>query len=788
MLLNVLLVEDNPGDARLFREMLAEVPNAPFRLETADRLSTALARLAAGDICAILLDLGLPDCQGFDTFVRMYEQAPSVPILVLTGLDDDALAVKAVREGAQDYLVKGRLEGQWLVRAIRYSIERKRVEEEIRQLNRDLERRVKERTAELERANLFLRTVVSERKRAEEDLSRYFTVSLDLMCIAGFDGYFKRLNPAWEKTLGFTQVELLARPCLDFVHPEDRAATQAEAEKVHAGKTVISFENRYRCKDGSYRRLLWKAVPVTDQQLVYAAARDITERKQAEEALAESERRTRLVIDRAYDAFVAMDAGGLITEWNPQAEAVFGWSRSEVMGRLLADTIIPLRFREAHHKGLKHFLATGEGPVLNKQIEMAALHRDGHEFPVELSISCLRLGDSYIFSAFLRDITERKRAQAALRESEERHRRLFENSPQPMWVFDRETLAFLAVNDAALRHYGYSREEFLAMTIRDIRPAEDIPALLQHLSGSLAEPSDVSTWRHRKKDGTLIDVEVYSQRLRFGGREASLVLVYDVTERKEAQARLQRLNAELEAANKELETFTYSVSHDLRAPLRHVSGFSRILLEDHAPQLTPDAQHCVARVQQGVEQMGLLVDDLLNLSRISRQELRRQITGLTPLVEQMVQQLSAETKGRPVDWRLQPLPFADCDPGLIKQVFANLLSNAVKFTRTRSPAIIEVGAQTRNGEPVLFVRDNAVGFPMKYAGKLFGVFQRLHHQEDFEGTGVGLAIVHRIVTKHGGRIWAESELDKGATFFFTLGAPESLESSAEVNPECTPVK
>ncbi len=222
--------------------------------------------------------------------------------------------------------------------------------------------------------------------------------------------------------------------------------------------------------------------------------------------------------------------------------------------------------------------------------------------------------------------------------------------------------------------------------------------------------------------------------------------------------------------------------------MRHVSGFSRILLEDHSAQLNPDAQHCLSRVQQGVEQMGQLVDDLLNLSRISRQELRRQITGLTPLVEQTVQQLGGETQGRQVEWRLEPLPFADCDPGLMKQVFANLLSNAVKFTRTRARAVIEVGAETRNGEPVIHVRDNGVGFPMKYADKLFGVFQRLHRQEDFEGTGVGLAIVNRILTKHGGRIWAEAELDKGATFFFTLGAAESLESSAKENPACTPAK
>ncbi|HXE74058.1 MAG TPA: PAS domain S-box protein [Candidatus Xenobia bacterium] len=788
MPLKVLLVEDNPGDARLLREMLAEMPGSPFVLETADRLSTALERLAAGDISAVLLDLGLPDSQGLETFGRARQQAPSVPILVLTGLDDASLAARAAQEGAQDYLLKGQVNGQVLVRALRYAIERKRVEEEIRQLNRDLEQRIKVRTAELERANQFLRTVVEERQRAEEELGRYFTLSLDLFCIAGFDGYFKHLNPAWEQTLGFTKVELLARPYLEFIHPDDRAATRAEAQKLAAGGAVISFENRYLCKDGSYRWLLWKAVPVLDRQLIYAAARDVTERKLGEE-------KYRALLDSAPDAFVAMDDQGVITEWNPRAEAAFGWTRAEVVGRPLADTIIPVRFREAHRKGLHRFLETGEAPVLNRCLEVFALHRDGHEFPVELSIAALQVGQRHLFSAFLRDVSERARVRAALEESEERHRRLFENSPQPMWVFDRQTLAFLAVNDAAVRHYGYSREEFLAMTIRDIRPPEDVPALLEHLDSDAAQPAAVTTWRHRKKDGSVITVEVHAQHLPFQGREASLVLVYDVTERRRVQAQLEEINAQLEAtnknleaANRELETFTYSVSHDLRAPLRQVAGFARILSEDYGAQLSAEAQHCVARIQQGVEQMGQLVDDLLSLSRISRQEVRRQITGLTPLVEQVIQQLGSESNGRSVEWRRGPLPFADCDPGLVKQVFANLLANALKFTRPRERAVIEIGIQPGGEEPVFYVRDNGVGFPMKYADKLFGVFQRLHRQEDFEGTGVGLAIVQRIVAKHGGRIWAEAALDRGATFYFTLGAADARESSAEVKSECTPAK
>ncbi|MFQ5662671.1 MAG: PAS domain S-box protein [Terriglobia bacterium] len=376
-------------------------------------------------------------------------------------------------------------------------------------------------------------------------------------------------------------------------------------------------------------------------------------------ALRASEERTRLIVETAYDAFIAIDARGVITAWNAQAENIFGWSRAEAMGQSLASLVMPPRYWEAHQQGLRHFLATGEGPILNKQTEATALHRDGHEFPVELAVRAVRLGETHIFSAFVRDLTERKRAE------------------------------------------------------------EEIRKLNEHLERRVAERT-----------------------------------------------------AELAAANKELEAFAYSVSHDLRAPLRHIDGFSKILVEEFGPRLAPPARHYLARIQEGTRHMGLLVDDLLNLSRLGRKEVNRQLTGLSSLVDEVLRELRPEMDGRAIEWRVGQLPFVECDPVLMKQVLANLLSNALKFTRPRHPAVIEVSRTTTNGQPVIFVRDNGIGFSMKYADKLFGVFQRLHRQEDFEGTGVGLATVQRILHKHGGRVWAEAELDKGATFYFTLGGTE----------------
>jgi signal transduction histidine kinase len=250
--------------------------------------------------------------------------------------------------------------------------------------------------------------------------------------------------------------------------------------------------------------------------------------------------------------------------------------------------------------------------------------------------------------------------------------------------------------------------------------------------------------------------------------------------RDELEQRVATRTAELTAANKELEAFSYSVSHDLRAPLRHIDGFCRILVDDFSAAFPPEALGYLHRIGESVRHMGRLLDDLLNLARLGRQEVRRQVTGLGVLVDEVVRELKPDIAGRQVEFRVGDLPYVDCDPVLMKQVFHNLLSNAVKYTRPRQQAVVEVDQFATNGERAIFVRDNGVGFSMKYADKLFGVFQRLHRSEDFEGTGVGLATVQRIVQKHGGRVWAESELDKGATFYLALGSSEATKQPTSV--------
>jgi PAS domain S-box-containing protein len=241
------------------------------------------------------------------------------------------------------------------------------------------------------------------------------------------------------------------------------------------------------------------------------------------------------------------------------------------------------------------------------------------------------------------------------------------------------------------------------------------------------------------------------------------------------EQRVQERTTDLVAVNKELEAFAYAVAHDLRAPLRHIHGFSDLLLHDGESTLSVDSRHWLNCILNGTSRMEKLLEDLLNLSRLGRQPVNRRTIPLKTLVQEVIDDLAAETSNRQIEWKLGDLPPANCDPALLRIVFVNLLSNAIKFTRPRSTATIEVGHSVSNGKLVLFVRDNGAGFEMKYVGKLFGVFQRLHLEKDFEGTGIGLATVNRILQKHGGQIWAEAELDKGATFYFTVGGEEVIE-------------
>jgi PAS domain S-box-containing protein len=283
-----------------------------------------------------------------------------------------------------------------------------------------------------------------------------------------------------------------------------------------------------------------------------------------------------------------------------------------------------------------------------------------------------------------------------------------------------------------------------------------------------------------RTNGEEFEIEASISQVVVDGKRLFTVIMRDVTHRKASEREVRRLNeeleervklrtAELQASNDELESFTYAVAHDLRAPLRQMAGFCGILLDEHSSGMEPAAQAYLHRVQGGASRMGRLVDELLRLSKVCRQSIRREMVNLNKVVAEVVALLEPEFAGRSVEWKIGQLTPVACDPTLIRPVFQNLISNALKYSRTRALPVIEIGQTGEPGFAVLFVRDNGVGFDMKYGDKLFGVFQRLHSEQEFEGTGIGLATAHRIVTKHGGSIWAEAAVDRGAVFFFTLG-------------------
>jgi len=378
---------------------------------------------------------------------------------------------------------------------------------------------------------------------------------------------------------------------------------------------------------------------------------------------------------------------------------------------------------------------------------------------------------------FNKALEDQVRAQTRdLQASEEKYRTLFYQSPLPKWIYDIETLRFLEVNESAVRHYGYSQDEFKSMTIRDIRPAEDLPRLMEDVEGIRMSPDAYvdNSWRHIKKDGEIIDVELTAHGIEFGQRKARMVIVNDITGRKRSEVLLRQLHQDLEkramelaGSNAELERFAYIASHDLQEPLRMVSSFLQLLQKKYQGQLDDKANQYIHYAVDGAERMKTLILDLLEYSRVGSGKAGFVPVDMNGVIREVGDIFREKIIATHAEVNIAPLPEAFGDRVQLVQLMQNLIGNALKY-HSEKPPVINIEGKEIPGGCEYCVQDNGIGIDPMFFEKIFIIFQRLHNKSDYTGTGIGLAICKKIVERHGGRIWVESAPGKGSSFFFTI--------------------
>jgi len=478
----------------------------------------------------------------------------------------------------------------------------------------------------------------------------------------------------------------------------------------------------------------------------------------------------------------SLDLEARITQWNPAAERLYGYCAEEALGypaSMLASVEL-----ETEPADLIARMRRGE---VIASYETVKERKTGELLHLLLTLTAVRnhTGEMVGISVLATDFTARRHA-------EEMFRMAVEAAPNAKIMTDAAGKIVL-VSAHTEKMFGYRHQELIGCDVDILIPPKYWDAHPVDRREFMAPPEAQAMGTRRglygvRKDGSEFPIEIGLNPIPTDQGTLVLCVVADLTDRQQAEAEIKRLQhdlenrvaertAELIAANAELESFSYSVAHDLRAPLRQIAGFSKILAEECGTELSDNARRYLQRIQHGSKHLGTLIDDLLLLAKTSRQKLSRRSMPLGEILEPVLENLKPEWEGREIQWQVDALWTVCCDAGLVAQALVNLLSNAIKFTRFQIPARIHIGQTSVDGEKVLFVRDNGAGFDMAYASKLFGVFQRLHKPQEFEGTGVGLANVQRIVHKHGGRIWAEAQLGKGATFYLTL--PEVLPQEAD---------
>jgi PAS domain S-box-containing protein len=561
------------------------------------------------------------------------------------------------------------------------------------------------------------------------------------------DGRVTAANQTACEMFGMSTEELcrVGRPGIS--DPEDPRHAAAVAERARTGK--IRAELSYVRKDGTKFTGEVSSVIVGGKGLQsFVSVRDITERKQAEEALRESEKKFRTLFERAYDAIIVTDptGGGGIISVNPAACNMFGYSEEEFLDKnpareAIVDTSDPNLATFLKDRDEKGWAAS----------ELTYKRKDGTCFVGDVSSAFYTDRDgNRLAVAIIRDITERKRSEAEIA----RLASFPMLNPNP----------FIEVDLAGVIHFCNPAAEKMFPDFLQREREHPLLADWETVVRSVCEGGLKESIRELEIDGRWYQEALYfveeTKRIHIYGR--------DITLRKEAEKELMERAGQLEEVNKDLESFGFSIGHDLRAPLRAITGYAQMILKKQGERYDEETRRRFQMITDNAEAMGRLIDDLLAFSRLGSQAVAKTSLDMEKLAGEVWQELRNINPGREMTLKIGPMPTTCGDRALIRQVYSNLLGNAVKFTQGRDPAMVEAGSCIQDDETVYYVRDNGIGFDMRFYDKLFGVFQRLHGDEEYKGTGIGLALVQRIILRHGGRLWAEGEVDKGATFYFTL--------------------
>ena len=524
--------------------------------------------------------------------------------------------------------------------------------------------------------------------------------------------------------------------------------------------------------------------------IFYVLNRKIEDQRRAEETLKRERNLLSTLMDNLLDKVFVKDTESRFIISNRAHQRMLGkTSPDEIVGKSILE-LFPEDLSTQYYADEQQVVRSGQ-PLIDR--EEPAVDASGRRLWHLTTKVPLRNENGKIIGlvGISHDITERKKAEQQmkelerlvaerteqLRQSEAKFSKAFRASPAAISIATLPDGRWIEINEALEKMTGYSSTEALGHTSAELGLVDDVARtkILEaiRVKGAVR---DVEIQIHTKSK-EILEVLVSAEQIEINGQACALTIQYDITQRKQQEEEIKRLNSDLklradalEAANKELESFSYSVSHDLRAPLRAIDGFSRIVVEEHTAQLSAEAIRYLGLVRNNAQRMGELIDDLLSFSRLGRQAMNKQMIFPAQLAQRVFDDLVVDREGRQVEFVIGDLPPCQADPVLLRQVYVNLLSNALKYTRKRAVAHVEVCCKQVESEQVYSVKDNGAGFDMRYVDKLFGVFQRLQRASEYEGTGVGLAIVQRIISRHGGRVWAEGQPDVGATFYFTLEA------------------